>query len=92
MSQSNTAQRGQLAIICTMSCKEALIELVQVFERESGYAVDATYGSGPELAKKIRGGRRADIFVGPEDPPFAGASGPVGAELLCLQFRRRARD
>jgi len=32
------------------------------------------------------------IFVGPEDPAFAGASGPVGAELLCLQFRRRARD
>jgi hypothetical protein len=32
------------------------------------------------------------IFVGPEDPAFAGASGPVGAELLCLQFRRRAQD
>jgi len=32
------------------------------------------------------------IFVGPEDPVFAGASGAVGAELLCLQFRRRARD
>jgi hypothetical protein len=31
-------------------------------------------------------------FVGLEDPAFAGASGPVGAELLCLQFRRRARD
>jgi hypothetical protein len=31
------------------------------------------------------------IFVGPEDPVFAGASGPVGAELLCLQFRHRAR-
>ena len=71
MSQSNTAQRGQLAIICTMSCKEALIELVPVFERESGYAVDATYGSGPELAKKIRGGLRADIFVGPEE--FSGS-------------------
>jgi hypothetical protein len=26
------------------------------------------------------------IFVGPEDPAFA------GAELLCLQFRRRTRD
>ena len=32
------------------------------------------------------------IFVGPEDPALAGASGPVGAEFLCLQFRRRARD
>ena len=32
------------------------------------------------------------IFVGPEEPAFAGASGRDGAELLCLQFRRRARD
>ena len=32
------------------------------------------------------------IFVGPAEPAFAGVSGPVGAELLCLQFRRRARD
>ncbi len=71
MSQSTTAQRGQLAIICTMSCKEALIELVPVFERESGYGVDVTYGAGPELAKKIRGGVRADIFVGPEE--FSGS-------------------
>jgi hypothetical protein len=31
------------------------------------------------------------IFVGSKEPGFAGASGPVGAELLCLQFRR-ARD
>ncbi len=32
------------------------------------------------------------IFIGPEEPAFAGASGRVGAELLCLQFCRRARD
>ena len=67
MSNSTTPHVGQLAVICTMSCKEALIELVPVFERESGYAVDATYGSGPELARKISGGMRADIFVGPEE-------------------------
>jgi hypothetical protein len=29
------------------------------------------------------------IFVGPDELAFAGASGPLGAELLCLQFRRR---
>src|SRR5215470_3560288 len=59
--------KTKLVVICTMSCKEALIELVPVFERESGYAVDATYGAGPELAKKISGGVSADIFVGPEE-------------------------
>lgn len=30
------------------------------------------------------------LFVGPEEPALASAAGPVGAELLCLQFRRRA--
>jgi molybdate transport system substrate-binding protein len=67
MSDSANLQRGQLVVICTMSCKEALIELVPVFEREKGYAVDITYGAGPELAKKISSGVRADIFVGPEE-------------------------
>ena len=67
MSDSANAQRGKLVVICTMSCKEALIELVPVFEREKDYAVDITYGSGPDLAKKISSGMQADIFVGPEE-------------------------
>ena len=53
MSDAARAQHGKLVVICTMSCKEALIELVPVFEREKACAVDITYGSGPELAKKI---------------------------------------
>src|SRR3954466_11950779 len=67
MSDLRTAQQAQLTVICTMSCKEALIELVPVFEREKGYALDVTYGAGPDLATKIAGGLRADIFVGPEE-------------------------
>lgn len=59
--------KGKVTIICTMSCKEALIELVPVFEREKGYAVDVTYGGGPTLAKQISGGLAADILVGPEE-------------------------
>lgn len=67
MSESAKAQHEKLVVICTMSCKEALIELVPVFEHEHGYAVDITYGSGPDLAKKISSGMSADIFVGPEE-------------------------
>jgi molybdate transport system substrate-binding protein len=59
--------KGRMAVICTMSCKEALIELLPVFQRSHPYVVDATYGAGPELAKKIAGGVQADIFVGPEE-------------------------
>jgi molybdate transport system substrate-binding protein len=68
-----------------MSCKEALIELVPVFEREMGYAVDVTYGSGPALAKQISSGVQADIFVGPED-----FSGPLIAEGRLVGASRTA--
>ena len=67
MSESAGPQRGKLVVICTMSCKEALIELVPEFEREHGFKVDITYGAGPELAKKISSGIPADVFVGPEE-------------------------
>lgn len=63
---NETAVR-RLTVICTMSCKEALIELVPIFERERGYAVEVTYGAGAGLARKIAEGLRADLFVGPEE-------------------------
>ena len=85
MSNSANQQRGQLVVICTMSCKEALIELVPVFEREKGYAVDITYGAGPELAKKISSGALADIFVGPEE-----FSGPLIDEGRLIGSSRTA--
>jgi molybdate transport system substrate-binding protein len=85
MSDSAKAQHGKVVIICTMSCKEALIELVPVFERESGYAADVTYGAGPELARKISGGMQADIFVGPEE-----FSGPLIEEGRLIGASRTA--
>jgi molybdate transport system substrate-binding protein len=66
-SGTGTAAKGELVVICTMSCKEALLELLPEFEHESGYRVEATYGAGPELAKRISGGLNADVFVGPEE-------------------------
>ena len=83
MSDSAKAQRGNIVVICAMSCKEALIELVPVFEREKGYAVDITYGAGPELAKKISSGVHADIFVGPEE-----FSGPLKTQTKNLKLER----
>ena len=61
------AQPGKVTVICTQSCKEALIALVPVFERDQGFAIDVTYGGGPNLAQQISGGLSADIFVGPEE-------------------------
>ena len=59
-----TAPRGTVTVLCTQSCKEALIALVPVFERAKGFALDVTYGGGSHLATQISGGLRADMFVG----------------------------
>ena len=85
MTESAKTEHRALVVICTMSCKEALIELVPEFEREHGYAVDITYGAGPELAKKISSGIRADIFVGPEE-----FSGPLIEEGRLVESSRTA--
>ena len=49
-------------------------------------AGEATAGDGDPLPAN------SCIFVGPQEPALAGVSGLFGADLLCLQFRRRARD
>jgi molybdate transport system substrate-binding protein len=85
MTDSTAPQREKLTVICTMSCKEALIELVPVFAREKGYAVEPAYGAGPELAKKISSGLRADVFVGPEE-----FSGPLIEQGLLVGPSRTA--
>lgn len=56
-----------IAIISTISAKEALIALVPLFERESGRKVVVTYGGGPTLAQKLREGLAGDVFVGPDE-------------------------
>lgn len=57
----------EIAVISTISAKEALIELVPRFRRESGFEVVMTYGSGLAMADKIRGGLAGDLFIGPDE-------------------------
>ena len=62
-----TAQCAELVVFSTISAKEALIELVQVFERASGHKVNITYAGGSGLSKQILSGTQGDIFIGPEE-------------------------
>jgi molybdate transport system substrate-binding protein len=64
---AGTAQSAEFTVFSTISCKEALIELVPEFERASGHKVNITYSGGGGLADRIRGGTRGDLFIGPEE-------------------------
>lgn len=66
MSQT-AAQGAELVVLSTISAKEALIELTPEFEHASGHKVNITYAGGSGLADQIRKGRRADLFIGPEE-------------------------
>jgi molybdate transport system substrate-binding protein len=56
-----------LVVYSTLSAKEALINLVPTFERESGSKLKITYTGAPILIKQIRAGTRGDVFIGPEE-------------------------
>src|SRR5262245_46384555 len=75
MSLAGTAQGADFVVFSTVSCKEALIELVPEFERASGHKVNITYSGGSVLSKQIREGLQGDLFIGPEE-----FSGPLIAE------------
>ena len=72
---SNATNNAALVVFSTISCKEALIDLVPEFEHASGHKIDITYGGGPKLSQQISDGLQGDIFVGPEE-----FSGPLLAQ------------
>jgi molybdate transport system substrate-binding protein len=85
MSLAGTAQGAEIVVFSTISCKEALLELVPEFERASGHKVNITYAGGSGLSNQIREGTRGDLFIGPEE-----FSGPLLAEGRLLAGSRTA--
>ena len=62
-----TAQAAEIVVLGTTATKEALIEIVPLFERASGHKVNITFGSGPTVVEKIRAGATGDLFIGPDE-------------------------
>lgn len=64
---SVTTNAAEITVLSTTASKEALHELVPMFERASGHRVKITYGGGPGMADRVRGGIAADLFIGPAE-------------------------
>ncbi len=64
---SKPINAAEIVVLSTTASKEALHELVPMFERASGHRVNITYGGGVDMTKRVRGGIAADLFIGPAE-------------------------
>ena len=79
------------------SLRGALTELGQVFQRETGVAVEGTFGASGLLRERIEQGEPAEVFASanmehPRALEKAGRGGPVrlfARNQLCALVRRR---
>jgi molybdate transport system substrate-binding protein len=67
MMGASAAQAAEIVVLSTTAVKEALHEIVPLFERTSGHKVNITYGSGPIVLEKVRAGAAGDLFIGPDE-------------------------
>lgn len=64
---ATTVQAADIVVLSTTAVKEALIEIVPLFERTSGHKINISYGSGPTVVARIRAGAAGDLFIGPDE-------------------------
>lgn len=64
---ATSAPAAEIVVLSTTAAKEALIEIVPLFERASGHKVNISYGSGPTVREKVRAGAAGDLFIGPDE-------------------------
>jgi molybdate transport system substrate-binding protein len=61
------AQAAEIAVLATVAAKEALVEIVPLFERGTGHKIKISFDNGPPMVEKIMAGASADLFIGPDE-------------------------
>jgi molybdate transport system substrate-binding protein len=62
-----SAQAAEILVLGTTAAREALVEIVPLFERASGHKINITFASGPRMVERIRTGATGDLFIGPDE-------------------------
>lgn len=55
--------RRRLEVMSSIATREAYLELVPLFERESGISVTTSWVGGAEIAKRLRAGATPDLVI-----------------------------
>ncbi len=64
---SGSASAAEVLLLSTTSAKEALGELIPMFERTSGHTVVAAFSPGSAMSDRIANGGQADVLIAPAD-------------------------
>ena len=64
---ATSVQAEEIVVLSTGAAKEALIEIIPLFERASGHKINITFGQGPATLEKVRAGATGDLFIGPAE-------------------------
>jgi molybdate transport system substrate-binding protein len=56
---------ADLVVLSAGAVESAILTLAAHYEREVGRDVDVTFGTGPELTKRLAGGGTADVLIAP---------------------------
>jgi molybdate transport system substrate-binding protein len=64
---SSPMNAAEVIVLSTTSAREALAELVPMFQRTSGHTVIVTYSPGSGIGEKIRSGAAADLLIAPAE-------------------------
>jgi molybdate transport system substrate-binding protein len=64
---SSPMNAAEIVVLSTTSAKEALAELVPMFERSTGHTVNVAYSPGSGIGQKIASGAAGDLLIAPPD-------------------------
>jgi len=64
---SSPMNAAEVIVLSTTSAREALAELVPMFQRTTGHTVIVTYSPGSGIGEKIRSGAAGDLLIAPAE-------------------------
>jgi molybdate transport system substrate-binding protein len=55
----------EIKLLSAGAVKPGLVKVIEAFQHESGYKVDVTFATAPEIRKRIGGGEKPDVVLAP---------------------------
>jgi molybdate transport system substrate-binding protein len=64
---STAVHAAEITVFSGQGVKEAVVEIIPLFERATGHRVNITYAGGPTWVERIRAGTTGDLLIVPDE-------------------------